>query len=155
MGKNIPSCTVPCTLQISLNIAHHASNTENNDDYQDNSHGLLPFISILIARGTYGVLFELSVGNLSAALGACGLEGLAKILRRGEINPALLDQLGARLVSESVPHHAYDLLLGKGLCRASTRRCSADLEVSMEWCHGHPARARAWPGWPWHIQMAR
>ena len=46
---------------------------------------------------------------------ACGLEGLEKILGRGEINPALLDQLGARLVSESVAHHAYDLLLGKGL----------------------------------------
>jgi hypothetical protein len=46
---------------------------------------------------------------------ACGLEGLDEVLRRGEINPARLDQLGARLVSESVPHHAYDLLLGEGL----------------------------------------
>jgi hypothetical protein len=46
---------------------------------------------------------------------ACGLEGLVKILRRGEINPALFDQLRARLVSESVPHYAYDLLLGKRL----------------------------------------
>jgi hypothetical protein len=38
---------------------------------------------------------------------ACGLEGLVKIFRRGEINPALLDQLGARLVSEtSMPSRA-------------------------------------------------
>ena len=22
-------------------------------------------------------------------------------------------------------------------------------------CHGHPARARAWPGWPWHDKRAR
>jgi len=22
-------------------------------------------------------------------------------------------------------------------------------------CHGHPARARAWPGWPWHDEHAR
>jgi hypothetical protein len=46
---------------------------------------------------------------------ACGLEALEKILRRGKINPALLDQLRARLVSESVPHHVADLLLSKGL----------------------------------------
>ena len=34
----------------------------------------------------------------------CGLEALEKIVRRREINPALLDQLCARLVSESIPH---------------------------------------------------
>src|SRR5208283_1305459 len=37
------------------------------------------------------------------------------ILQGREINPALLDQLGARLVSESVAHHVADLLLGEGL----------------------------------------
>src|SRR5271157_5005169 len=68
------------------------------------------------------------LGRLGGAQGvekclarACGFEGLVKILRRGEINPALLDQLGARLVSESVPHHAYDLLLGKGLLLRPSR----------------------------------
>ena len=44
---------------------------------------------------------------------ACGLEGLHKVLRRGEINPALLDQLRARLVSESVPHQGLYLILGE------------------------------------------
>src|SRR5208337_1485907 len=75
-------------------------------------------------RGTYIVLPRVRLAR------ACGLEGLIKILRRGEINPALLDQLGARLVPESVPHHVADLLLGKRLCRANALRCSADLEVS-------------------------
>jgi hypothetical protein len=34
------------------------------------------------------------------------------------------------------------------------RRCNADLEVGMATCHGHPARACAWPGWPWHLGAA-
>jgi len=41
----------------------------------------------------------------------------------------VLDQLGVRLVSESVPDHVADLLLGEGLCRSCG--CSADLEVGM------------------------
>jgi hypothetical protein len=53
----------------------------------------------------------------------------ATLLCRGEIKAALLDQLGARVVPEPVPHHAYDLLLGKGLLlrpwgqRKGERRC--------------------------------
>ena len=46
-------------------------------------------------------------------------EGLEKVFGRGETNPALLDQLRSRLVSETVAHHAYDLLLRKGLGRAA------------------------------------
>jgi len=53
---------------------------------------------------------------------ACGREGLEKILGRGEINPTLLDQLGARIISQSGAHHVADLLLGKGLCRAKAPR---------------------------------
>src|SRR5271157_3040181 len=53
---------------------------------------------------------------------ACGLEALEKILRWREINPALLDQLRPRLVSESSSHHVADLLLSKGLCQAGARR---------------------------------
>jgi hypothetical protein len=45
---------------------------------------------------------------------ACGLEALHKVFRRREINPALLDQLCARIISQSGAHHVADLLLGKG-----------------------------------------
>ena len=57
---------------------------------------------------------------------ACGLEGLEKILRRGEINPALLDQLRARLVSESVPHHACTCSCVKGFCCAQAGRAKTN-----------------------------
>jgi hypothetical protein len=40
---------------------------------------------------------------------------LEKIIRWREINPALLDQLRAQLVSESVPHQALHLVPRKGL----------------------------------------
>ena len=58
-----------------------------------------------------------SMRNASSVPG--GLEGLEKVFGRGETNPALLDQLRSRLVSETVAHHAYDLLLRKGLGRAA------------------------------------
>jgi hypothetical protein len=49
---------------------------------------------------------------------ACGFEGLDRVIGRGEINPAPLDQLRARFISEAVADNIADLLLGEGLCRA-------------------------------------
>jgi hypothetical protein len=46
---------------------------------------------------------------------AGGFEGLVKILRGGEINPALVDQLRARIISQPGTYHVADLFLGKGL----------------------------------------
>jgi hypothetical protein len=40
----------------------------------------------------------------------CGLAASEKIICRREINPALLDQLCAGLISEAVPHRVTDLL---------------------------------------------
>ena len=36
--------------------------------------------------------------------------------------------------------------------RRATGTCPDESGVSpvLATCHGHPARARAWPGWPWH-----
>ena len=45
-----------------------------------------------------------------------------------------------------------------GGCRAERRSAGPNPirpnygpnNVRAKACHGHPARARAWPGWPWH-----
>ncbi len=60
-----------------------------------------------------------------------GLEALEKVLCRGEINPALLDQLGAGFVSESVPHHVADLLLVKDSCCAQADRAKTNAIARM------------------------
>jgi len=59
---------------------------------------------------------------------ACGFEALDKILCRREINPMLFDQLGARFVSESVPHQPVASSFGcLKLCGSSVRMGRAGL----------------------------
>ncbi len=76
---------------------------------------------------------------------------LDKVLRGGEINSALLDQPGARLVSESVAHHAYHLLLGKGLLLRQGRKGKDERRRQDEKgqrfgeSHGHLAQV-SWTG---------
>ena len=76
--------------------------------------------------------------------------GLDEILRRGEINPPLLDQLAARLVSESVAHHAHDLLPGKGLLlrlRGEGRLGGGTRNVGPNSVRPRPSAAQACPNY--------